>query len=487
MAVKSLRRIPTYVWIPPVYSPVYKIEIETASGETYDVTDVIRSGDVTYGITETIGSFNFIVDNSGQDYTGKFSLYDKVNIYMDYAVTATTKKFVGLIEKVSHQKFTIRITGRSSAVRTMGTTITKTYSDTYTHDIIQDLINTYFSGIITYNNVDTTESTDTRVDVDWYQKPFWECVQELCFRAGYDAYIDVDFDFHYFVSGSRLNTTEVVVHECNLIETGEFAPDLSVIKNRIIVYGAQVENMQVIWTAEDSDSISQYDVKEEIISDSNIRTVEQARARAEYELSVKKDPPIVGEVTSLGLPTLAPGEKVRISDPLNNLEPKYYTIQKFTHKFSNDDPMKTVLTVQKEISTIPKILKKRIKFEFESTEKENPNGMKYSWLFTFDSDSGVHSGTEIIEGVLKTDGGTSGTWISSPNNLDFNATYCELRVSGESLVGTDYWVSTDGGTTWQSITPNTLNELSPFGPNLKIKIGINSASTQIDSIVLLYK
>jgi len=499
MAVRSLRNIPVRVWIPPTYHPIYKIEIhQSASPYTiWDITDDIYEGEVTDGVTETIGSFSFTIDNSRQQYSDKFVLYDTIRIKMNYATTATTVRFGGVIEKISHRGPKIILTGRSMAARLMGTTVTQSFSNEYTHDIVQSLFTTYFSTSLFYSGdtyIDTSTATDTRVSVDWYQKPFWECIKELCNIAGYDAYInsgDIVSEtnyVHYFVSGSRTNTTEAVVHESNLIETGDFTPDLSVVKNRIIVYGAKVEDMQIVWTEEDVDSILKYDVKEKIINDSNIRTTAQAKERAVYELNLHKDPPIIGEVTSLGLPTLAPGEKVRISDPFSGLDPNYYTIQKYTHKFSNEQPMMTTLSIKKEMTSVSQLFKSRIVFEKESVEMENPNELRYSWIDTFDSDSGVHSNTEITDGVLKLQSGqSSGTWISGVNNLSSNATVCELRIKGESLSGTDYWISVDNGINYQKISLNRALTLSPPGTNLKIKIDLNSSATQIDSMMLLYK
>lgn len=492
MAIRSLKRIPIFVWIPPIYSPIYKIEIYDGT-TAYDVTDRIYDGEYTDGITETIGNFSFIIDNSDQIYTAKWNVYDKIRIYLDYATTATTLRFVGMIEKVSKRSHKIVVSGRSSATRVMGITVTKSYTNQYTHDIIEDLISEYCSGYITTTNIDTTESTDSQVTVNWYQKPFWECILELCDRATYDAYIDSSFDFHYIVSGSARNTTECVVHTANLIEIGDFTPDLSIIKNRIIVYGAKIEGMQIIWTAEDATSIKSaeeggYDVKEEIINDSNIITTVQAKDRADYELSVRKDPPTIGEIVSLGLPTLAPAEKLRISDPMSNLPPAYYAIQKFIHKFSNEEPMQTILTVQKEMNTISKILKKRIVFEKQAIEMENPNEMRYSWLFDFNIDSGSHTDTEITDGRLKCQSGqSSGTWISQTSTITSDVTDCELRINGEALPGTVYYVSNDNGTTWASINLNTKHTFTIQDKNLKLKIELNSASTQIEALVLLYK
>ena len=486
--VRSGRSRQIFLWVPPTKSPIYKIEVEDKdSGSTTDVTDNLISGEYTDGITETIGNFNLVIDNSSQELTGQFSPYDIVNIYLDYADTATTLKFKGRLERISHQHERIRLVGRNEAVRTLGITVTQEFNSQYTHDILQSLLDTYAT-FITQGNISTIGSTDTRTTVNWNQKPFWECIQELSSKASYDAYIDATGDFHYFVSGTRQNSTDAAVHEYNLIQTGDFTPDTSIVKNRIIVYGAETEGVPLVWTEEDSDSIDNFEAKELIINDTNIKTVEQAKDRALYELSLNKDPPIVGEVSSLLLPTISPGEKVQISDPLNNLDPQYYTIQKFTHRFSNDEPPMTTLTVQKETSTIPKILKKRIQVESETSSKPNPNEMRFSVLYDFESDSGTHSSTEISDGLLKTDGGASGTWISPTTEITDNVSSFEVRASGNSLPGTVYYVSLDGGSTYQTIDAlNTEQTSSPPGNSIRFKVDLNSASTEVKVASIMYK
>jgi hypothetical protein len=503
MAVRSLLKIPVYVWIPPAYSPIYKIDVYNKAAQSeeeayaYDVTDILIEGESTDGVTETIGNFTFTIDNSEETYTNLFKLGDTVRVYMDYATTATTLRFEGVLEKISKTENKLKLSGRSCASFFTGSSIT--YNDYYyTHRILYDLIIglNYFGARMGGWDTNVTDSTDTLVYINWYQKPFWECILELCNAAGTDCYISGSGDWwygstlHYFLTGTTQNTTECVVHDQNLLETGDFLPDLTNVKNRIIVYGAKIEEQQVLWTSEDETSIIHYGVKEEIINDTSIVDTDQAKARADYELNIKKEPPIIGEITSLMLPTITPAEQIRISDPMNGINPGYYNIQKFTHKFSNDNPMMTVLTIQKETSTLSKILKKRITFESESVEMENPNELRYSWIFEFNTDSGTHetpAKTEITGGVLKLKSGeTSGTWISEVKSLTENATKCELRAK-VNATGSDYSVSTDNGTNWQSISLNNLLTLSPPGPNLKIKVELNSASTEADSISLLYK
>ena len=478
MAVKSLQRVPTHIWIPPIYDALYKIEV--VGDTTTDITDLILGGKLTDGVTETIGNFEFTIDNSAETYTDFWSNNDVSNVYINYAKTATTKRFRGRIEKVSYQNNTVRITGRSESSKLLGITVTKEYAATETSVILKALFDSYATDFTQTNINASTKS----VTATWYQKPFWECVQELCHLSGFDCYIDADLDCHYYESGTVNNTTEAVVHDSNLFEVGDFAYDQSLLKNRIIVYGADVGELPLIKTAEDATSQAAYGVKELIINDSSITTETQAQERADYELDISKDPPLVGDVTCKMLAVIQPGENIRISAPYSNLNPAYYKIVTFSHDF---DSLQTNLTIEKEPRKIHHLMRDRISNEQKLSETPNPNEMRYSWNFDYGTDTGTHSTTEITENVLKTDGSASGTWISAVKAESSNRTSCELRVVGETLVGTVYYVSVDDGNNWQGVSPNTSKTLSPPGKNLKIKVELNSADTQIKSLALLYK
>jgi len=482
-SVRSLKRVKAAVWKPPVYGALYKIEITRLDGTiTDDITDIIFEGEVIDGVTDTIGNFSFTLDNSGENYTGVWSGGEILRLYIDYATSATTARFRGRIEKVSYQDQKIKIIGRSYSAKLLDITVTQTYSDMETSEIVKDLLDNYASDI-TYTNVN---ESDTNVTITWYQKPFWECIRELCHASGFDAYVDSNLDFHYFESGTINNTTEAVVHDSNLFEVGDFAYDHSLIKNRIIIYGANIGDLPLIYTTEDSGSISDYGIKELIIQDTNIVTMTQAEERADYELNLSKDPPLMGDVTSIGLATIQPGENVRISAPSSNLNPNYYKILTYKHKFEGF--MKTTLTIEKEPKKIYHILRDRISNEQNIAEMPNPNEMRFSWNFDFESETGNHTNTEIIDGVLKTvSGQTTGTWISDVKTLDNNVIACDLRAAGTALSGTLWYVSTDSGQTWQTISNLNTNKNLIHGKNLRIKVELKSASTQINSLCLLYR
>lgn len=480
--VRSFRTIRPFIWIPPTYSALYKIEITRSSGATDDITDVIYEGEVLDGVTDTIGSFSFLIDNSSETYTGVWTGNEIIRIYINYATSATTARFRGRIEKVSYQDNKIKIIGRSESAKLLDITVTRSYSNIETSVILKALFDAYATDF-TYTNINTST---TSITVNWYQKSFWECVQELCHSASFDCYIDASLDCHYFESKTINNANECVVHESNLIEVGDFAYDQSLVKNKVIVYGVDIGNMPLIYTAEDETSQTRYGLKELIIKDENITTRTQAKERADYELARSKDSPLIGEVVTLGLATIQPGERIRISAPYSNLNPNYYQILSYKHEFNGF--MKTILNIEKESKKIYHIIKDRISTEKKLTETPNPNEMGYSYIWDFNSDSGTHSDTEITDGVLKTTSGNStGTWISELVELEDQFTAIESRIRGSSLAGMKVFLSIDGRSYQQIGGLGAVSQTIVTGIDLRVKIEIYSENTQIDSFGILYK
>ncbi len=496
---RRVKPIPGHVWIPPTDGSIYKIEIVTSS-QTYDVTDFILQGELIDGVTETIGSFNFEIDNSAQQYANAFSIYDTLNVYMNYGATATILKFSGLIERPSNRENKIILTGKGSALRAVGKNVTHSATDVARSDVLIAIIEKYFTGVITTTNVETDS---TLITVNYEDKPFWEIVEEMCAAGGRDAYIDPNFDFHYFESGSRVNITDAAVHESNLVDTGDFSPDLQGVINKVRVYGQKNGKVIIVGTAEDTTSQTNLsgDIRELIINDNSIITTTQAQDRADFELAKNKDPPTVGEVKALLMPTLSPGEKVRISDPLNGIDPAHYTIQNYRHNFSNDEPPMTTLTIQKERSSIPLTLKQRVRFDTDITEPNNPGEMDYSIIFDFsnvlaaDADAfGTHSDTEIdsTKGFLKVvDGGTTGTWISDVVTAKGDITDGEARIEGTSLKDLSVFISLDAGQSYTQIGFNNFvsggTATAEDGDQVRLKLVLGSANVEVSLAGVLYK
>jgi len=481
MAVRNIQSIKPKIWIPPQYSAIYKLVVERSNGTLDDLTDLAHSIEIEDGVTESVGRFSFELWNPNETYTGVWTGMEIVRYYSDYGTTASTLRFRGRIEKVSYQDNKIRVTGRSESLKLLDISVTKQYTLSDTGTILNDLISNYASDF-TSTNVDTS---GVYLSPKWYQKPFWECVQELCTAAGFDCYVDSALDFHYFETGSVTNEDEGIVHTYNLIEVGEFAEDISLVKNRIIVYGAIQKDTQLIYTAKDTTSQTDYGIREQIINDENITNYTQAKDYADYLLAESKDPPVVGEVKGLLLATIQPGDMIRISSPLDNLPPGSYKAISYKHSIG-ESGLFTIISVNKEPRRISHIMRDRIQQEYQKQDTSlNPYEMRYSYNFLFELDSGIHVNTEIIDGVLKLKNGQStGNWISELLSVpSLNSVY--IIINGETITGALFYLSGDSGTTWYNITNKT--KIGLIGNGLQIKVVISNTDTQITSLSLLYK
>jgi len=490
MPVVNLVSIPVYTWIPPSYYPLYKLTVTRLDGTIDDITDFVTSFDITDGVTEIIGTFSIIVANGNENYSNIWSGNEDIKFYADYETTATTLRFAGKVEKVSSGGSNIVLTGRSYALPFLGLNVTKSYSNIETSVILLDLISTYAPSGYTTTNIATTS---TNLSVNWYQKPFWDCIVELCNTSGFECYVDYNKDFHYFASGSILNTTEAIVHDANLFETGEFASDYQQIKNRIVVYGSSPDGIPIIATAEDTAlQASLGRIQEDVITDTNIITFAQAQQRASDELSLKKTPPIIGDLTSMGLPTLKPGDKIRISDPINSISPNYYKATKFKHFIKNaGEVMKTTVTIEKFGVDIPDLFKSQLDVAQRLSDNPNPYEMRYSYNITFDdgSDSESFTNTSLNQGQLKMMTGlASGTWVSNTRIATSDITSFQFKVVGSNLNGAVYGVSIDNGQTYTTVTKDQFVTVAiPNTLTIKIRIVFSDETTIIDGVAVLYK
>jgi len=81
--------------------------------------------------------------------------------------------------------------------------------------IVKDLIDHYFSGVLTSNNVNTATGT-TINRIDGYGKTVGDVIEELAERAGCCFYVDNDDDVHFFVEGAE--STGLTINESDVID-----------------------------------------------------------------------------------------------------------------------------------------------------------------------------------------------------------------------------------------------------------------------------
>lgn len=474
-----------FIWIDEPTPYNWKIEIDSV-----DRTSDVLSMEVIKISTFAIGSFEITLDNNG-------GTYDNIvgnEPFIFYADTsdASTEIFEGVIEKIERKLgengYTIVLKGGHLGVELLNKTVTKSYTDTAISTIISELISAYLP-TFTDNNVASITTTAT---VNWSNKPFLDCMIDLCKLGDCDFYIDNDRDFHVFISGSILNTNEAVTGASNgnLVSMEGFGDDTARVKNKIIVYGEDGDGNTIVATAEDSTSQENYSVKESVIKDTDINTYDDAKERADAELELLKDTHKQGTVLALWMLTLEPGEKLWISVPDREIHDKFI-IKKITHNFPD---LTTECEIYEEHKRLPQIFKDRIEKDLSTEKIENPHSLEASYNFTFDDDTGLtHSGTETLEGSLVLSAGkTTGTCESTDaREASSNITQIHFKVKGQDYDSSSFYISVNDGYSYEFVTVDSLYTVEGTGKKLKWKVTLasdsNNPKPKINSLAVLYK
>lgn len=488
MAVRNLKNIQPHIWIPPAYSANFKITVTRTDGTVDDITDSLLSWKIQDGVTESIGAFEFSIPNPNDYYTSLWQDLAIFKFYADYTgSTPTTLRFRGRIERPSNQNNNLKCTGRSEALFLVEANVSKIYNGVDTAVILLDLINTY--GQSRYDVSLIPATSGTTLTVNWIDRPFLDCFIDLCNAAGYDGYIDCNLFVRYFATGTVNNDTDIIVHDQNLIEVGDFTPDKTRVKNKIRVYGATVDGVQVIYTANDSASQTSNGIRVKNINDDSITSQDQAKELGDFELVQNKNPPVIGDVKSVMLATIQPGENIRISDPMEGLNPTYYNANHYVTEF-DDSGFFTTITINKEARTIAHIFKQNIETQSKSQQtSSNIENLDFSAIELFNSDSGTHSGTVIQDGVLKLSGVAPGTWTSPVINTADQLYLNQIRVvlSGDNIPGVTLQMSANGGLNYEAISIKTLTTISSsLGSNIILRITLGENSSQVDSFSIQY-
>jgi len=483
--IGSTRPIPIHSPIPPSFSPIYKIELVDSDEVAYNVTDLIETGEYSDGVTDNIGSFRFKILDPNQTYSNVINNFDNIKIYLDYGTTATTLRFKGIVEKKSREEIYFNISGRSIGMTITGKNIIYSATDKIRSDVIKEMLELNFPEI----DVSNIETDSTEVTVNYSEVSFQSIIEELCGKH-HDFYIDANLKAYYFTKGSIQNSTEAVVQDYNHVSTAEYGEDSEDTITKVRVYGKKIGDIALFATSSSSTTHTNGVIKEKKISDNSILTTEQATERANFEYSSRISIPSIGEVTSMLLPSLAPGEKLFMGVPVDKIDPGYYVINSFTHSFPD---LETKLTIQQRRLDIPKLIKSNINSTEGVAEKDNPYDLDFSRIITFEVNSGVHSNTEINEGRLKVKTGQStGQWISDNYSLSSDVEKIAFKMTGENLVRqygattSNLWFSFDGGTTWTILRYGADYEV-PSGTDLKIRIDLNNSDAQVEAIAFMYK
>ncbi|MAG76419.1 MAG: hypothetical protein CL811_06615 [Colwelliaceae bacterium] len=474
------RTRPGFIWIPPDRNTQWSCTIAGT-----DVRNFILSAKFPRGLITEELVCEIELLNSGEDFTGVFNFGDEIIFKMDFS-GGNTVQFKGDLEEIKSKidgvGFNLIIKGSHFTARLLDVNVTKSFSSASISTIRTTLISEFLDGF-TSNNVVTN---NTAIDVTFENKPFVDCMVELDKIADEDTYVDNDKDFHSFARGTVENPNEAVVWNDSLIELRGLSQDSVEVRNRVKVVG-EAGGLPVLHTSNNTGSQSTFRVKEKVISDTSVTDEDEASAIADAEVARLENPESFGSALCYFMPQLNPGDNIHVVSPPHNIHNEFRLV-KYVHHVPEE---RTEVFFAQERS-VPKLFKDRILEQLGLVTLANPNNMTHSYNFTYDDVNKIDTSSSqlitISDGTATLKAGNeSGNLISQSKTTPITVTQVHLKVIGEALSGTTYSISADGTNNWQTISLDTLENVTNQGTDLRLRITFNSTSTIIDSAVLMYK
>lgn len=469
----------TFRWFPPERKTKRSCTIAGT-----DVSDYILSAKFPSGLISEELVAEIELDNSGEDYTNKFTYNDTVIFKMDFT-DGSTIQFKGEIEEQKRTDsgglFKLKIKAEPYSSQLLDIMVTEEFTGAQISDIRKNLIDDYLTGF-TYSNI---EANTTTIDIKFVNKPFLDCFIDLDTIADEDTYIDTDKDFHTFKRESKNNNDEAVIWDDSLIELKGLGADSVGVRNKIKVMG-ESGGLPVLFTSEDSSSQTTFRTKEKVITDTSIIDEDQAESFGDAEKTQLANPTEQGSALCCFMPKLVPGYMTYVRYPPFNIHARYRPVK---YVFSVPNEQTEVFFNQER--TIPKLFKDRIKKDMAQEKIVNPHKMTHSYNFTFDNenkiDSSASSNYSLSESkIRKVAGVESATVISTKKDTPVSVGSVHVLAIGEILDGATYWIQANSNEEYKQVSLDTLTTITS-GSDLKLKIVITNANTRIDSIAVLYK
>ncbi len=470
----ATRRVRAFHWLPPKGIINSEIKIDSVSVKTK-----IWAAEFTRAICPEIGSFKIVLDNNNSEFSEKYS-DEEVEFLIDRE-DGDTSRFKGNIDSVfppysDSRGFTVELSGNHIGGELISDIhVTESYaSDTTISDILDDLNTKYLTGYtMTYTSTDTT----TKPKINWNDKSFWECINDLrkLTTPISDAYVDDDKVIRMFNENSVENNEEALVMGISLISAPKGIGRQSLTKKDKIRVIGEAKGLPVLSTRGTG-------TKEEVVYDNKVITTTQADELAAAQLGLKNQTPREGEGEAFMMATLTPGDRIWYSNkPQGILE--QVKVYRYTQRFPIERTKVNLQTARE----LPHILKTRLEQELALQVITNPFRMERSWNFVFEdySELATHdSNVKVEDGKIKLSSGVQGTFTATMTAV--STTKVHLKVNGSALVGTVYKFSTDGGDTPNTLTPESEITV-PAGTTLWFKVFLNSADTEIEALALLMR
>jgi len=476
-----------FVWIPIPYTPKFKVEIIHGTTTT-DVTQRVRRGEfIRRTFMLGIGQFALKLGNPENIYSGLIESGDTVRFYADYN-DGSTQKFEGIIDVIrrDNKGNYLEIEGRHIGYMITEKWISKIYSAQYAYSIFTDIISNHFTGYTT-TNVSTSVNTSITKSLDSQQ--VLKIFQDICVLANADGYIDDDLDVHLFPENSIFNPNFAIVTD-NVLKLTGFGVDNYENRTKLTVIGMDNEGLPILYTSGTGERC------EKPIFNTNITNITDAKDIGDAKLADIQSETPSARVLCYGMLYVNPGDNIMVSVPRQEIHGGYKIIEIKDFVGTEVKSWKSECIVEKKRVGISEIVESRIRKEYEIVKLNNPNNLEYSFNLTFDDSSNIESNTntEISQGRLQLSSGFSTGEMVTINHVSLSGndiTEIELKIVGEDLSSSTFEISTDGGVVYDVATKNTLYNPSGNGKYLKVKVTLNSDSSNpnplLESMAILYK
>lgn len=484
-----------FFWIPREYHPQVKVTIVSADGTVTDVSSQVRSSEFTrMSFRIGIGGLKARILNSEGQFSNEWVGGEDIYFYADNGtgITATTTRFKGTIDYpkdifTENDGQVIDIEGRHVSMKSLEKYVTLEMTGT-AGTIVKYMFDNFTSGFTT-TNINTTTPAEI-ITVRWSNKPFTDCLRDICILSEADGYIDDDMGVHFFAANSILNEDEAIVEGAMPCVLRDFGKDTYLQKSQVTVAGSDDQGIPVLDTSTDSTSTGEARVL--FIKDANVKTNTAATDYSQKALddrTLANMPPQASGRSNYMLFSVYPGQNIWVSVMRQQVH-GIYKVVIVKHSYGVSTGLMTECQFEKEYFGSSQIVRDRIRNEQTQTIIENPNRMLYSYNLTFDDSSQIESmdSTLVIANGAIT--GT-GTFTTTIYQFKTDIGYGELRYVGSDLGASTFEISFDGRLSYQTVTLAQLTTILSTGSQGAIRVTMTADATNVNpslsSLALLGK
>lgn len=471
-----------------VWTPNWTVELVDKDGTTDFSEDVLRYS-YNYTDRDRIGEATITLDNRSGRLTNKFNPGETIRISLDYA-NGDTLRFKG---KIFSKKFSVNpSTGYILNIKCrqvpelLGLKRSFVFENENIDDAIKSVVtdlNTFYpSTILTTTNVASTTKT---VTTSYIETRVWDILVDLIKRGGLSSYIDTADDLHTFDEGSIDNDDESIALGDNILSVNSWGVNVDDISNIVRIYGRSFgDNLTPLWESENSQTKNKFWINDLVINSGSLETVAEVKEKSEAEINNLGNEVTKGNITTIGIFAINPGEMMRVDIPPIDVKGKH-KIKSFTQSFSGGG-VRTTFDMNERQFFDTRVIKNITRNIEDLRNINNPNAMRYSFLMTFNESTNAANFIDNIPGALSVSDGflrhdraviDTATLTSVTFDLPRAIKETELIVEGEEIVDSTYEVSFDNGATYTDIKPGTDNKINITAIGLKGRLRITSRST----------